>query len=62
METSQGNSLCYFKLAKMHHIFLFIFYLFPSTKSDNRRVEQVLLGVRDGTDGRREVAWKGIGR
>jgi hypothetical protein len=42
METTQGNSLClYLKLAK-HHVPLFIFYVFSSTKSENRRAEQVL--------------------
>jgi hypothetical protein len=29
------------------HIFLFIFFLFSSTKSENRSVEQVLPGVRE---------------
>jgi predicted nucleotidyltransferase len=34
------------------------FSLFSSTKLENRRVEQVLPGVGDGTSGRREVAGK----
>jgi hypothetical protein len=38
--------------------FLFIFYLFSSTKSENRRAEQVVVG----TSGRREVAGKEVGR
>jgi hypothetical protein len=45
MGTTQGNSLCsclYLKLAK-HHISHFIFYIVSSTKSENRRAEQVLL-------------------
>jgi hypothetical protein len=45
METTQGISLygcLHFNLAK-HHVFLFfIFYVFFSTKSQNKRVEQVL--------------------
>jgi hypothetical protein len=39
-------SLCsypYFKLTK-HHAFLSIFYVFSSTKSKNKREEEVLLG------------------
>jgi hypothetical protein len=39
MEISLGNSLCsylYFKQAKK--VFLFIFYLFSSTKSEKKRV------------------------
>jgi hypothetical protein len=45
MEISQGNSLCsylYLKQAKMS------FSLFSSTKSENRRVEQVLWVGREG--------------
>jgi hypothetical protein len=44
MGTTQGNSLCsclYLKLAK-HHISHFIFYIVSSTKSENRREDQVL--------------------
>jgi hypothetical protein len=47
MGTTQGNSLCgylYLKLAK-HHVSYFIFYVFPSTKSGNRREEQFLPGA-----------------
>jgi hypothetical protein len=62
METSQRNFLCgygYLKLAKMSCC---SFYLFSSTKSENRRVEQVLWGGRRdegvGTGGRQEVARK----
>jgi hypothetical protein len=51
METTQGNSvLCsylYFKLAKCHAS-LIIFYVFSSTKLENRKVKQVL-------------PWQGIG-
>jgi hypothetical protein len=46
METMLGLSLCsylYLKLAK-HYVFLIIFYVFSSTKSENKRVEQVLPG------------------
>jgi hypothetical protein len=46
--TTQGNLLCsylYLKLIK-HHIFHFIFYVFSSTKLENRRVEQILWGIR----------------
>jgi hypothetical protein len=42
MEISLGNSLCsylYLKLAKMS---FFSFFFFYSTKSENKRVEQVL--------------------
>jgi hypothetical protein len=44
MKISQGNSLCsylYLKQAKMS-CFCFIFSLFSSIKSENRRAEQVL--------------------
>jgi hypothetical protein len=37
----------------------FSFYLFSTTKSDNRRAEQVLLQGKDGTSGRGEVLGKG---
>jgi hypothetical protein len=43
MGTTQGNSLCsslYLKLTKCH-VSHFIFYVFSSTKLENRRVEQV---------------------
>jgi hypothetical protein len=46
MEITRGISLyryLYLKLAK-HHVSLIIFYDFSSTKSENRRVEQVLPG------------------
>jgi hypothetical protein len=46
METTQGNSLCsylYLKLAKKKVMLLFL--SFSSTKSENRWVEQILLGV-----------------
>jgi hypothetical protein len=41
--------------------FFFIFYLFSSTKAENRMVEQVLLGRREwyGTIGWGEVQEKG---
>jgi hypothetical protein len=48
METTQGISLysdLYLNLAK-HHAFLFILYVFSSTKSENKRAEQVLSGGR----------------
>jgi hypothetical protein len=63
-EISQGNSLCsyiYLKLAN-HHVFLFIFYLFSSTKSENKRVEQVPPEVGGfGTSGRGVMAGEGVG-
>jgi hypothetical protein len=46
METTQGISLysyLYLKVAKMS-CFLIIFYVFSSTKSENKRVEQVQPG------------------
>jgi hypothetical protein len=46
MGTTQGNFLCsylYLKLAK-RHVSHFIFYVFSSTKSENRRAEQILRG------------------
>jgi hypothetical protein len=46
METTQGISLysyLHLKLQK-YHVFLIIFYVFSSTKSENKRVEQVLPG------------------
>jgi hypothetical protein len=62
------NSLCsylYLKLATSH-VFLFIFYLFSSTKSENRRAEQFLQEWRGmcvcvGTSGRGEMVGKGAG-
>jgi hypothetical protein len=46
METTQGislyNYLC-LKLAKCH-VFLIIFYVFSSTKLENKKAEQVLMG------------------
>jgi hypothetical protein len=60
VETSQGNSLCsylYLKLVKMS-FFLFIFYLFSSTKSENRRAEQVLPRRRVGPTGSGEIVQK----
>jgi hypothetical protein len=47
METTQGISLCsylYLKLQKPH-VSLFMFYVFSSTKSENKRAEQVLGGL-----------------
>jgi hypothetical protein len=45
METTQGNSLCSYPYLKLAKITCFSFYLlfFSSTKSENRRAEQVLL-------------------
>jgi hypothetical protein len=68
MGTTQGSSLCsylYLKLAK-HHVSCFIFYVFPSTKSENRRVEQVLPRGRRRRGsgwhrGRGEVGQKWVG-
>jgi hypothetical protein len=65
-ETTQGISLCsylYLKLAKMP-CFSFMFYAFSTTKSENRRAEQVLLrgwwgGF--GTGRREAVTEKGVG-
>jgi hypothetical protein len=57
MEISQGNSLCsclYLKQAKMSFFFLFFSYLFSSTKSGNKTVEQVLLQGSGGW----EHQWK----
>jgi hypothetical protein len=44
MEISQGISLCSYLYLKQQKclVFLCIFYLFSSTKSENRRAEQVL--------------------
>jgi hypothetical protein len=41
------------------HGFLFVFSLFSSAKSKNRRVEQVLLRRKLSTSGKGEVAGKG---
>jgi hypothetical protein len=64
MGTTQGNSLCrylYLKLAKWH-VSCFIFYVFSSTKLENRRAEQILLGGGAVvTSGRGDVAGKGVG-
>jgi hypothetical protein len=60
MEISHGNSLYsypYLKLAKTSCFLSFIF--FSSTKSENRRAEQVLQGGGAGTSWRGEVAEKG---
>jgi hypothetical protein len=59
MEISQGISLCsYLNLKQANcQVFLFIFYLFPSTKSENRRVKQVHWG--GSTSGRGEVGRRG---
>jgi hypothetical protein len=46
MEIVQRNSLCsylYLEVAKLH-VSHFIFYVFSSTKLENRRAEQVLQG------------------
>jgi hypothetical protein len=56
MGTTQGNSLCshlYLKLAKPH-VAHFIFYVFSSTKSENRKVEQVWGGGSSGERSRRK--------
>jgi hypothetical protein len=43
-------------------VFLSIFYLFSSRKSENRRAEQVLPGLgRVSTSGKGEVARKRVG-
>jgi hypothetical protein len=47
METTQGNSLCsyhYVKLSKMPCFSFLSFMFFLLQKSENRRVEQVLVG------------------
>jgi hypothetical protein len=51
-ETTQGISLytyLYLKLAK-NAMFFLIFYVFSSTKSENKRMEQVLPGGRGTGD------------
>jgi hypothetical protein len=59
MERTQGNSLCrylYLKLEKCH-VSLFIFYIFSSTKSENRFFPGLY-----GTGGKGKVARIGVGR
>jgi hypothetical protein len=46
-------SYFYLKLEK-HYVFLIISYVFSSTKSENKRVEQILPRSRDGGVGREE--------
>jgi hypothetical protein len=58
MEATLGISVynyLYFKLAK-RYVFLIIFYVFSSTKSKNKRAEQVLPGSSWGP------GWGGKGR
>jgi hypothetical protein len=60
MGTTEGNSLCsylYLKLAK-HHVYHFIFNVFTSTKSENRRAVQVWGRGSHGRRNRREVSGK----
>jgi hypothetical protein len=45
--------------SKKCHVFLFIFYLFSSTKSQNKRAEEVQGGNGDGTVDGGEVVGKG---
>jgi hypothetical protein len=43
MEISQGNTLCSYLYLKLKcHAFHFLFSLFSSTKSENKKVEQSL--------------------
>jgi hypothetical protein len=42
MEIPQGNSLCSYLYLKQTKMSCFSFYLFSSTKSENRSMEQVL--------------------
>jgi hypothetical protein len=44
-----------------YHVFLFIFSLFSCTKLENRRIEQVLPGVRVWYQCGGEVAGKAVG-
>jgi hypothetical protein len=44
MEMSQGNTLCSYLYLKQAKMSFFLFFFFPATKSENRRVEQVLWG------------------
>jgi hypothetical protein len=65
METAQGSSLplqLSLSQTSKNTMCLLSFMLFSSTKSENRRAEQVLGMVRVvDTGGRREVAGKGVG-
>jgi hypothetical protein len=58
MEVPQGNSPCdCLKQTKISFFFFFYFFFFSYTKSENKRVEKVLLeGV--GSSGRRENVGK----
>jgi hypothetical protein len=61
MGTTQGNSLCsylYLKLAKCHFSH-FIFYVFSSTKSENRRQNRFWWGELAPVAGK--VVGKGAG-
>jgi hypothetical protein len=63
VESAQRISLCsclYLKLAK-RHVSLVIFYVFSSTKLENRRAEQVLprTGGGGGTCGNGELRGNG---
>jgi hypothetical protein len=61
METTQGiflYSYLYLKLAKCH-VFLIIFYVFSSTKLENKRADQVLLEGKG--EGERRYVWRGDG-
>jgi hypothetical protein len=63
MELSHGNSLCsylYLKQAKLSFLLLF-YFLFSSTKLENRKAEQILSGVAGGgvgTSGRERGGWE----
>jgi hypothetical protein len=46
MEISHGNSLCSYLYLKLAKSSCFSFYLFSSSKSENRRAEQIL--AREG--------------
>jgi hypothetical protein len=62
METTQENSQCSYLYLKLAKTSCFSFYLFSSTKLEDRRAEQVLPKVRVvGTGGRGEVFEKGVG-
>jgi hypothetical protein len=64
IETTQGNSLCsylYLKPAK-NAIFLFLSFVFSSTKSENRRADRVLCGEKRSWHWwKGEVAGEGVG-
>jgi hypothetical protein len=47
MGTTQGNSLCNYLYLK-RHVLCFIYYVFSSTKSENKRTEQVQLALMEG--------------